>query len=80
MGIIRFILIGILAFILIRFLIRLISEVRSFLGQMPGSRPRPGTKTGKDSELRDIKDATFEDVKDEKENQRPEPQDSPENP
>ncbi|MBE0557440.1 MAG: hypothetical protein IH628_09425 [Proteobacteria bacterium] len=58
MGFVRFVLIGILVFILLRFLTRLIAEVRSFLAGRPTTRPK--AQQGEDH--RDIRDATFEDV------------------
>ena len=71
MGIIRFVLVGILAFILLRFLVRLIAEVRSFLSGTQGPWPRPREKPAKEQDLRDIKDATFEDVADDTKNEKP---------
>ncbi len=71
MGFVRFVLIGILLFVFVRFLFRLVSELRSYLSHPQGvqgrgmQRPEPGRET------RDIKDAKFEDVKNDNEKEGP---------
>lgn len=69
MALIRFILVGLLAFVVIRFLVRLVAEVRSFVsGRTEGAARAPQRR-----EQRDIQDATFEDLTGENHEQKPGP-------
>jgi len=62
-GIIRFVLIGILVFILLRFLSRLVAEVRSYMGRGASPQPGPRQSNGRREDHRDIQEAKFEDVR-----------------
>lgn len=69
MALIRFILIGLLAFVIMRFAARLIAELRSFASGNPKDAARPSGRR----ETRDIQDATFEDVTGKNNDQKPQP-------
>lgn len=66
MALLRFILIGLLVFVIMRFVARLIRELRSSAsGRADGAGTSPRMH-----ETRDIQDATFEDVTGEKHDQK----------
>ena len=69
MALIRFILIGLLAFVIMRFVARLIAELRSFTSGRPDGAARPPRRR----ETRDIQDATFEDVTGKNNDEKPQP-------
>jgi len=69
-GFIRFVLVGILVFVILRFLTRLWAELRTYLST--GHQPQPGSpQNGKRRENhRDIQEAKFEDVTDKENNDK----------
>jgi len=68
-ALIRFILIGLLVFVIMRFAARLIAELRSFASGRPNDAARPPRRRAP----RDIQDATFEDVTGKNNDQKPQP-------
>ena len=69
MALVRFVLLAILAFVIMRFVARLIAELRS----VRSGRRDSGPKSPRRRETRDIQDADFEDVTGENHDQKPQP-------